>query len=952
MKLLIILFNLLIMHSYAIENRRAGLLKIIDEELRELKRLNRHQQREDPDFMLRMAELYLEKARLYKEYENTRYLSISAKKRRKVKKSSFFKTSKKYFRNAQKICQRIIRRFKGYPRRGEVFYIMAFNAKEFNEYNQAFKYFKKAVKVSPRNSDVKAKASLALADIYYNKRKYRKAIPLYEKYLKKKGNQWWTKSAYNLAWSYFRAKNFNRAISTMKEIHKLSSNKNYIDMRYQVERNFIIFFVESNRMNEGINFYKKLNGNVSKNLLKMGKRLIKQGRFSNAVRVLKEARRYKENDEEDVDIYLAEMEIYESLNQSKKYLNASKKLFEYYKDSKLNPQQKKTFIYTLKRKAGTLQKQISKDRKAGVKTKRIRRAKLVHNLFIILAKIEPEKSATHVFFAAETLYAVDRLKSAFTFYRKSMELSDKYGNRKIKKKALDGVMATLSNKKTSKAIKDKYVIEAYEDYMLLHPRSKKSFKIHQRLFTIYLRRKKIDKAEETLLEFKEKYPKSVKIQEAMLAKIIDYHKKANNKAAIRSWVGRVNSGEFKVSKKVAKRLRLMLLNMQFEKVEIASKKGNKEGAIAGYIDIYDSDLSTTEARRNAAYNAAILQHESGDIEGMHEWSLKALALMNGKQTRKFNTSFLTIAIDLFNRRELRHSAEIYEEVFKKLCRQKSKNKKIFFKNAVVVHLTMGKYEKTQELLNEAKRCGIPSSLTKNIRRDILDSIVIHKDWDKLEEWVKRFLPYQGLNPYLIHPLFLLYENEMENGDTDRANQIKRQVMRLYQKSLSKRKKIPLEGLDVVARLNLVRAEELLKSLKEIKLAFPEKTYNQLLEEKFVILNKLTTESINVLKIGSGKGIVRGYYLLTSGYDHVVKEILSFTPPGKSREYVTSFKNSMKSLVAPIKGKMMQYHRKARIQIKKHDILAVENNLFITDRLGFNVRYFLRNEGILMDRKGR
>ena len=949
MRILIILCSLLITPVYSIEERRAGLLKIIDEELKEIARLNRHQKREDPDFLLRIAELYLEKARLYKEYENERYISLSAEKRGQTKKSFYFKTSKKYFKNAQKICRRIIKRFKGYQRRGDVYYIMAFNAKEFGEYNQAFKFFKKAMKESSSSSDVRANSGIALADIYYNKNKFRNATPLYEKYLKKKGNKWWTKSAYNLAWSYFRTKNYRRAISTMKEIHKLSSSKNYIDMRYQVERNFIIFFVEAKRMDEGIEFYKKLDGNVAKNLLEMGKRLVKQGRYSNAARVFKEARRQKESDEQDVEIYLAEIEIYESLNQNKKYLNACEKIFEYYKDSKLNPEQKKEYLNLVKNKAGTLLKYLSKARK--FKTKRVGKANLTKNLFIILAKLEPEKSATHVFFAGEALYAVNKHEKAFKFYKKSMKLADKYGDEKTKKKALDGVMATLGHKKVGATVKDKFIIEAYREYILLHPRSKETFRIYQRLFTLYLKKKEISKAEDILLEFKEKFPGKTKKQEAMLARIIDYHKKKNNKSSIRAWIRRVDSGEFKVNRKVARRLKLLLLNIQFEKVEEANKKGNKDDALAGYIDIYDSSSSTATARRNSAYNAAVLHHETGNSKGIHEWTLKTLEVVNGNKAKKMSGTFLTFAIDLFNRREFAYAADVYSKVFKKICRQKLKNKKVFFKNAAVVYLTIRKYDEVKELLSAARVCGISASLVTSVRKDVLEYIVVNKDLDKLEAWVSKFLPHKELNAYLIYPLFLLYEIEREDGDEDHARQIKRQIMRLYQRAKAKRKKIPLKGLDSIAKFDLLKAEETFQSLKEIKLEFPEINYNKLLEKKFGILNQLTEESLKVLKIGSGQGIVKGYYLLASGYSYVVNEILNFTPPRKSPEYVASFKNSMKSLVLPVKKKMEQYRRNARIQIKKHDILSIENSWFITGRLGFNVRYFLRKEGILMDRRG-
>ena len=56
-----------------VEERKVALLKIIDEELVEISRLNKQNKSNNPTILLRMAELLLEKARLIKESENKKY---------------------------------------------------------------------------------------------------------------------------------------------------------------------------------------------------------------------------------------------------------------------------------------------------------------------------------------------------------------------------------------------------------------------------------------------------------------------------------------------------------------------------------------------------------------------------------------------------------------------------------------------------------------------------------------------------------------------------------------------------------------------------------------------------------------------------------------------------------------------------------------------------------------
>ena len=941
MKLIFIfLFSL-----FAMEERRESLLNIIDEELKEIQRLVRYEKRKNPDFLLRMAELNLEKARLYKEHENEKYISLSPKKRRKSKKSYYFKTSRKYFQNAQKICKKIIKRYKGFSRRGEVFYIMAFNAKEFGRYEKAFEYFKRAVRAAPSGSNIKVRSGLALADIYYNKNKFRKAISLYEKYLKKKGNKWWTKTAYNLAWCYFRIKNYNKALGIIKEVHKLSENKKYIDMRYQVERNIIMFFAEARKMDEAFEFYEKIG--KKGDLLDIGIRFFKQGKFSYAKKIFQLARRKKKNDKEDIDIYLAELDVYEILNELGKYHKASKKLLNYYRESEMNSVQKEQLIQKIKKMAGVLQRKVVKNVKKSSKWKI--RGRQVKEYFLMLAELEPRQTR-HVFHAAETLYAIGDFKQAFFLYQKSMNKASK--DKKTQRQALDGMMACLGKKGIDQSVKKKYLIQTYHLYMKTHPGTKESSKLSQRIFSHYLKKNKIKKAEDTLLGFKKQYPHEVKIHETMLAQIIDVHQKVNNKKAIKYWIGRIQRGEFKVNKKVKKRLEILLLNMEFEKIEQANRKGDKTEAIEGYIAIYNDDQSSLKARKNSAYNVTTLFYESGNHIKTHEWLLKTLVLMKPSDVLKFEGSFLTMAVDLFNRRQFYLAADTYENIFDKLCHENFKNKKVFFKNAVLVYLSIPMYKKAEEMLRKGRNCRIPSSLIKTLNKDYLKILVTVKDWEMLENKMVSFLKMEWLHPDLIHPLYLLYQRKIRKGDKREARFTEKHLMRLYKKSVKKRKKIPLKGLDAVISLKLIPLEKEWERFKEVKLSFPEKKYNSLLQNKFKMLGNLTDKTLDILKVRSGKGIIRGYYLLTEGYGHLIREITGFTPPGKSKEYVKSFKKSMRQLVIPVRKKMNQYTRRGRKQIQRDNILSKDNFRFFMGKLPFEVRFFPETKEIVMDRRGR
>ena len=139
-------------------------------------------------------------------------------------------------------------------------------------------------------------------------------------------------------------------------------------------------------------------------------------------------------------------------------------------------------------------------------------------------------------------------------------------------------------------------------------------------------------------------------------------------------------------------------------------------------------------------------------------------------------------------------------------------------------------------------------------------------------------------------------------------------------------------------------------LEGFELSFPDKKFNELLQKKFAILDSLTSEAIGIMSVGSGKGIIKSYSILVSTYNHLISEIDRFTPPGKSPEYLNSFKSSMKNLIKPLVAKVSDFKKEATKQIHSNKILS-HNNKEILFGENFSPEFILRNTGVLMDKGG-
>ncbi len=946
-----LLFIILILSLFTIangEDRRVRLLSLIDEELTEVVRLNKQVRSSRPNLLLRIAELYLEKARIIKEIENDKYLSTGPKERRNKSKKSFFKRSRRYFIKAQKTCYFILKRFKKFKGRSDVLYILAFNAKEFKKDKDAKKYFALSIKTSKKNSSTRKRSGLALAEIYFNKKQYRKALKLYNQTLVSRKSKWWTKDAYNWAWCFFHTGKVKRAIKLMEEIYQLSRKDYYYNMQTEVKRDLAFFYTESGRIKDAVSFYKKDGSNIAKSLVKVGKHLIDQGKFSQAENILIQSLKYTKDKNRIIETNNVLLNSYEKFGKNAKHLTTSKKLFKFHQKTGLNEAQLTNLIFHVKKMSAVLQKQVVGS--TYIRRPKIRKSKalMAVDYFDMDSKLDNAKAHLAIFHAAETLFSIGHYNNSLEKYNASRNLSLKARDKKIERLSIDGMMASLDKKGITKNNRSKFLIPMYQIALKDSPGSKKAYTIYQRLFSTLLEKGDIEASEVILLKFQKYFPKDYKIQEAMLAKIMDFYKNKGNKQQILRWIKRINNEEFKVSKLYANKLRQLILTMQFEKVEQASNKGDKKWALKGYVSIYRNKASSKEAKKNAAYNISLLFYELGNINFTIDWLNRALSLMTRSDVKKFESTFLTLVSDFYARGRFKEAAKFYKLIYNKTCKVKSTNKKIFFENSITVYLAMEKYNRVSTLLADASRCKISKKVVRKSRMKLVKELSSTSKFSLLEKEANQLIKNKSLWPNLIYPFFRL-ANHYKARSAKKSKKFIADLKKFYTYSVKAKMEIPLDSLNAYAKIELGKLMFEIKKIDSIKLKFPEKTYNATLQKMFKQLDKITVAATRVFNVGSGEAIVESYKLLIHSYRSFADKITSFIPPKKSADYLSSFKKGMKDLVAPISKKSIELKKEAWGHITKNEILSKHNHLF--NDSSFNIEYITRKRGILMDRGG-
>lgn len=948
--LLVILFSINA-RAADIDKRRDGIINLLNEELTEVTRLSSQVDHQNPNLLLRMGQINLEKARLLKEKENDTYLSISPEERSKKNKEAYFQNSKQFFINAQKVCLQIIERFPNYKAIGDVYYIVGQIAKETNQDDKAKKYFEMAIQKQGGDPVSKNKSKLAMAEMLFNSKEYSKAMPLYEDSMDPK-SRWWTKDSFNLAWCYFQTGKYDKAINLMREVFEKSSNGQYVDMSNVASRDLGLFYAEAGKTDEAINFYKKIGKNFSEQLLKLGRHLIDQGKTTQAENALNEALKYEQNDEAKKEIYITQLALFDRYGRFDKHLETSEQLVKLHERGLLNQDDITVLKFQAGKMGAILQKQATDITYKHDAPLRKKKAEQSIAYFAIVGKFEQAKTVESTYLQAETLYGSEQYEASLKYYEAAYDQAAKKPDAKYLKLSVEGMLAVLGQKELSEKTKEKYYEQVYVRYLNYDPKSERSKEIYQKLFNVYTDKKDLANSERVVTAYRKNFPDDVLTQEKMLEFILAGYSKSNPEK-FKEWLGKINSGEFVVTPKFAERLRTELTAVQLSDAQKLEDSGKKNDAIKNYHNVYTSKDSTAEAKETAAYNLAVLFYKAHSEKQYYYWAAASLAFMKAEKIKKYEETFETMATELFYRQEFDAARDLSIRAMKKICNANMASKPVYFKIATQVLISENRLEESAAAIDEGERCKIEPKHLNEARFLLMDALIK----DQRYEMFNKTLNELESQPILAGKLIFYYSELMKAyqkaGNSELASSCYRKMFSSYEAAQKAKSEISANSRDIIAHYNLLEMEKQVKQFNDLRITFPEDVFNKTMKKKFQQLEDIKNAMEKIFLVGSGKGIVRAAQLTVEAQQKFVKEVKEFTPTGKEEGYVKAFKKDMDKNMAPILQDSLTLISETKRAIKDEKILSHDNNWFLSDRrFPIELEYRYVYDGVTMDRGGK
>ncbi len=870
-----------------------------------------------PELKHRLFELFTEKIKLIKEKENQNFLSAGNGLITKKGRDAFFKNSFEQYKTAQQYGILIIKENPDYKKNNEILYALAINSRDFGDGNDTEKYLKKSIATSLGQDKILKNAKTALAEFYYNNKKYSEAINYYQDIIKDKDSEWYGKHLYNASWCYLKERNFKKALELINISFETTKIKKYVSMKEQILNAISIFFVQADSTKEAIQFFNHNTTPSAPHLLILAQASMSKNNFSITNEILKSALEdtQKRNDYNlEMKVRIAQLDIYKESKKDELFFETSIKIHEINKKHQVNNEDLNAAINRIKEVAGFMQISLVKDKtKEEINYKKDDFNKII-KYFDILSNLDKTNTSQYRYYQGETCLSVHDYQNSVKFYTRSILNSKK--NKKINentKKSIEALLATLDLTKLPTKSQNEYTIFALKNYILFYPLSDKSQTIYQRLFNKYFELNDLKRAVNIFLVYKYYYPKDEAIHREMLTQILNSYIKSKNTNKIAFWVGKIEKGYLNFKNDYIESSLAVLGGLLFEKYQSLEKKGLLTEAQRGYESIYESKKYPIRIKAEAAYAVAGLLLGKNKGNESHAWLIRSLDLYSENDLLKILPSILSMTKEFRLLQRIDLSQNAANIIFKKFCFQdyetKEKYYELLISNSYLEDEALKSIIKNE---NENSKCNLKKSFIEEMELLSLGKIII---LDNFEDAISYFKIHHKNEYFAIIMSKYLKFKFWQSDLTDKS----KMIVTLKELNQLEPKLNVSQILD-----NYEKITELKDKIDSLKFLFTqfekfdEDKYNSELEQFFAIIASVNKEAVQISLNGSPEAIIYIQQLLTLPYLSLSESIKNFTPRGVDSKYLDGFKLGMRQILESLSAKVLQIEREKKTFLEKNN----------------------------------
>lgn len=686
------------------------LMKLVSSEMKILESATN----KGPELQYRMLELHSEKLKLLHEKNNKQFMEKSQTANVSKIKESFFTETRAYYKLTKDFGNKLLKAYPQANRRAEVLYAMALNSRDYGVDNITEKYLLETISlVKDAHDSLRHHAETALADFYYNEKRFQEAVTYYEKVITKTEDEWLTKHYFNLSWCYLKTREFDKAIKAIRTSYTLSKDKTYVNVKDQVLDNIGSFYVYAGRPLEGLEFYLKNEKDPIPYLMPMAQKTSEKGHQRETAKVLEAAQELIDDNkwfQYQEELFHSYLDFYRHYNSFAEHEATSRKLVAYYKmadadkDLKLKTDLKEDSIEKMRSLAGFLQIKLSKNMKEVGGSFNEQEANIVLSYFNHLIVLDPKRKVEYLYFRGETYYSIRRYAEAAPAYVDCVVEAKVVKNEDHARKALNSLLALTAMEVVKKEDNKKYLIFAYSEHVGIWPRDPKSEQIFPKLFEIYRDDGNDEKAAPVVRAYNKAYPEHLKAQQVLMTKVLDLFIEKKETKKLAAWIHEFKSGFLSFSAETIEKTEVTLGNMLFLEYQDLAKKGDKLAAAKGFESIFVNKLYTDKVKSQSAFFAALTYLELAETTKSFNWLALAHTKLSDEEMLAKRAEQLKMAERTYKLQDFKTSFKLSELLLKRFCHLKDETQNRFYEIAIMTALVEDNTSAAENTIRQHSDC--------------------------------------------------------------------------------------------------------------------------------------------------------------------------------------------------------------------------------------------------------
>ncbi len=918
----VILFSLFSMLAQASAPKTLGrwtvLMNLVSKEIKILE----NAKNKGPELKYRILELYSERLKLLHEKNSKDFMEKSKTAKVSQNKDSYFKETREYYEYTKQFGNQLLKEYPVARIRGQLLFAMALNSRDYGRDNITEKYLLETISlVKDPHHSLRHHAETALADFYYNEKRFQDAISYYEKVITKTEDEWLPKHSFNLAWCYLQVQEFDKAIKAIRDSYALSKNRQYVNINDQVLDNIGSFYVYAGRPLEGLEFYLKNEKDPIPYLIPMAKKASTKGHEKESEEILEVTQKLVDKNgwfHYQEELFHSYLDFYRHYNRFSDHEQTSRSMVAYYKKAetdkklKLKTDLKEDSIEKMRTLAGFLQEKLSKDMKEDGGSYKEQEMTIVLNYFHHLIALDPSRKVEYLYFRGETFFSVRRYVDAASAYIGCVKEAKLVKNDTYSHKAFNSLLSLTGMEVMQKTLNTKYLVFAYSEHIGLWPRNEKSELIYPKLFEIYRQAGLDDRASIVLRAYNKYYPVHLAEQQILMTKVLDLFIDRKETKKLAAWIHEFKAGFLSLSKETIEKTEITLGNMLFLEYQALAKQGNRVAAAKGFQSIYENPLYTAKVKSQSAFFAALTYLELSETEKSYQWQVLAFQSMTPEERLSKRDEQLKMTERTYKLQDFQTSFKMSVFFLKHFCSLKDDIQNRLYEVAVMTALVEENAEGAENVIRINSNCLKKPESREIALAQLYSFFEKTGNFRALRLHVHRYPSEEFKNQYR----FTLQKWYWERSSLNLKEQIRQEFRALKNPEVM----VWLKEIE-----DFKNAEKLLIELKDEviweQLVFDGEAYNKALEKHLLKVQSFKQHYQHLTSSTQTDLAILSTRMFSSLYLNLGEKISNIKPKGMNAETLKDFSVAMKQVGGQFLGESRQFDSQLTKALKEKVTLA-------------------------------